>query len=63
MSKSRSKIFYEKQKSLMAELDIPFLDLWDAYFLSGDHMMETGDAIHYSSELNILMQSWFYHGD
>jgi hypothetical protein len=63
MSKSRSKIFYEKQKSLMAELDIPFLDLWDAYFLSGDHMMEKGDVIHYSSELNILMQSWFYHGD
>jgi hypothetical protein len=62
MSNSRARILYEKQKSLMAELGIPFLDLWEAYYLSGDHMLTGADGRHYNSDLNILMQSWFYRG-
>jgi hypothetical protein len=61
MSNSRAKVLYEKQKSLMLELGIPFLDLWEAYYLSGDHM-EGGDGRHYNNEINKLMQSWFYRG-
>jgi hypothetical protein len=64
MSNSRERVLYEKQKIIMAELDIPFLDLWETYFLSGDHMLaKRNDGKHYSSELNILMQRWFYRGD
>jgi hypothetical protein len=62
MSNSRAQILYEKQKSLMSELGIPFLDLWEAYFLSGDKMFEA-DGRHYNDEINRLMQSWFYLGD
>lgn len=63
LSNSRARVLYEKQKSLMAELGIPFLDLWEAYYLSGDHMLTVTDGRHYSSALNILMQSWFYRGN
>jgi hypothetical protein len=63
MSNSRARILYEKQKSLMTELGIPFLDLWEAYYLSGDRMLKRADGRHYDSALNILMQSWFYRGD
>ena len=61
MSNSRTRLLYEKQKILMAELGIPFLDLWEAYYLSGDQILK--DGRHYRSALNILMQSWFYRGD
>jgi hypothetical protein len=61
MSNSRAKILFEKQKSLMLELGIPFLDLWEAYYLSGDHM-ENEDGRHYNNDINKLMQSWFYRG-
>jgi hypothetical protein len=61
MSNSRAKVLYEKQKKLMLELGIPFLDLWEAYYLSGDHM-ENEDGRHYNNEINKLMQSWFYWG-
>jgi hypothetical protein len=60
MSNSRAQVLYEKQKSLMAEMGIPFLDLWEAYYLSGDRMRHVGDGRHYSNKLNMLMQSWFY---
>jgi lysophospholipase L1-like esterase len=61
MSNSRAQILYEKQKELMSELGIPFLDLWEAYYLSGDKM-EASDGRHYNNEINRLMQSWFYRG-
>jgi hypothetical protein len=63
MSNSRSRILYEKQKTLMAELGIPFLDLYDAYFLSGDHELKRNDGRHYNMKLNVMMQNWFYRGD
>jgi hypothetical protein len=63
MSNSRARILYEKQKNLMAELGIPPLDLWEAYYLSGDRMLIKTDGRHYDSALNILLQSWFYLGD
>ena len=50
-----------KTKNVMFELGIPFLDLWEAYYLSGDHM-ENEDGRHYNNEINKLMQSWFYWG-
>jgi hypothetical protein len=33
-SNSRARLLYKKQKILMAERGIPFLDLWKAYYLS-----------------------------
>jgi hypothetical protein len=63
MSNTRARILYEKQKTLMAELGIPFLDLYDAYFLSGDHELKRNDGRHYNKKLNMFMQNWFYRGD
>jgi hypothetical protein len=63
MTNSRARLLYEKQKRLMAELDVPFLDLWEAYFLSGDQQLQKGDGRHYSKAINRHMQSWFYRGD
>jgi hypothetical protein len=63
MSNSRARILNEKQKILMTELGIPFLDLYDAYFLSGDHELKRNDGRHYNKNLNMLMQNWFYRGD
>jgi hypothetical protein len=62
MSNSRAQILYEKQKCLLSELGIPFLDHWEAYYLSGDKFFEA-DGRHYNDEINRLMQSWFYRGD
>lgn len=60
MSNSRSRDFYEKQNQVVREMGIPILDLWDATYLSGDHMLRDNDGQRYSTELNKLMQSWFY---
>jgi hypothetical protein len=45
----------------MLELGIPFLDLWEAYYFSGDHV-EGGDGRHYDNEIKKLMKSLFYCG-
>jgi hypothetical protein len=63
MTNSRARILYEQQKILVAELDVPFLDFWEACFLTGDQQLQRGDGRHYNKAINRRMQSWFYRGD
>jgi hypothetical protein len=58
MSGSRSKFLYQRQLSLMRELDVPVLDLYEAYFLSGDYT-KPGDGRHYKSRFSEELLSWF----
>ena len=60
MSRSRSRYIYERQKSLMQQLDVPFLDLYEATFLSADWLYP-GDGRHYRPDFNRMMLSWFYN--
>jgi hypothetical protein len=58
MSESRTKFLYQRQVSLMRELDVPVLDLYEAYFLSGD-FTKPGDGRHYKTPFNKEILSWF----
>jgi hypothetical protein len=49
------------QKELMKELEISFLDLFDAYYLSGPWTI-AGDARHYQDEISFLFMSYFWPG-
>jgi hypothetical protein len=59
MSASRSKYLYDCQTALMTELHVPFLDLFEASYLSSDQLYPS-DGRHYRPDLNRLMLSWFY---
>ena len=59
LSSSRSRDLYEYQKEICDELNVPFLDVYDAYYLSGDWHYPT-DGRHYRGELNHLIFNWFY---
>jgi hypothetical protein len=59
MSSTRSRELYEKQKEICRELDVPFLDVYDAYYLSGDFHYPT-DGRHYRCELNQQVFNRFY---
>jgi hypothetical protein len=52
---------YHVQKSLMNELHVPFLDLYDAYYLSAPWSLP-GDCRHYSDEISSLFLSYFWPG-
>jgi hypothetical protein len=60
MSTSNVYHLYVRQKALMNELEIPFIDLYEATYLSGNWM--TGDGRHYRRWLNQAMFSWSYPG-
>jgi hypothetical protein len=59
LSNSRAQALHYKQKALMEELDVPYLDLFEAYYLSA-HYTAAGDGRHFSQELNELIISWFH---
>eukprot|EP00984_Skeletonema_dohrnii_P026035 scaffold15292_cov111-Skeletonema_dohrnii-CCMP3373.AAC.4 len=59
MSSTRSRELYEKQKEICRELHVPFLDVYDAYYLSGDLHFPT-DGRHYRCELNQQVFNRFY---
>lgn len=59
MSESRSRYLYELQKRIMLELNVPFLDLYDATYLSADQLYPS-DGRHYRPDLNRKMLGWFY---
>jgi hypothetical protein len=61
MSSSNVYHLYVRQKALMNELEIPFIDLYEATYLSGNWMMD-GDGRHYRRWLNEEMFSWSYPG-
>lgn len=59
MSTSRSKQLYELQKRLVQEMNVRYLDVWMASYLSAD-WMKTNDGRHYRWEFNhyIIQQYW-----
>jgi hypothetical protein len=60
MSESRSYDIDQVQKKLMAELQVPVLDVYEATYLAADWTLKPEDAKHYGPELNKLMLNWFY---
>jgi hypothetical protein len=59
MSNSRALYLYHEQKKMVEEMGIPFIDLFDAYYLSADWSMWS-DGRHYVSEFNRRVLSWLY---
>ncbi|KAG7352920.1 hypothetical protein IV203_008968 [Nitzschia inconspicua] len=59
MSASRSRYLYELQKRIMSELDVPFIDLYEATYLSADQMYPS-DGRHYRPNFNRKMIGWYY---
>jgi hypothetical protein len=59
MSAGRAGALYKKQKAIMAELQVPFLDVYEATYLSADWHFPT-DGRHYTPQLNQAMFNWFY---
>lgn len=58
MSASRSWKLYQVQQQVAADLQMPFLDVYQATYLSADHTF-LGDGRHYLPELNVMMTNWF----
>ena len=58
MSESRTREVYQVQKQICETLQVPFLDGYQASFLSADHMME-GDGRHYTATYNKFVSNWF----
>jgi hypothetical protein len=52
---------YNVQKELMKELQVPFLDLFDAYYLSAPWTLP-GDARHYEDDISFLLLSYYWPG-
>jgi hypothetical protein len=52
---------YAEQKALMKELQVPFLDLFDAYYLSAPWTLP-GDARHYEDDISFLLLSYYWPG-
>jgi hypothetical protein len=59
LSNSIVRFLHENQKTLMKELNVPYLDLFDTYYLSAHYTAE-GDGRHYQQGLNELILDWFY---
>lgn len=59
MSSSRMACLYELQRNLMQELQVPFLDIYEATYLSASWTLP-GDGRHYSPDLHQHMLRWFY---
>lgn len=57
VSTSRAQRLALLHKKLMAELGIPFLDLYDVFYLS-DSLTVEGDSRHYVAELNEQVLEW-----
>lgn len=59
---STSRVFYLHtiQRELMSELQVPYLNLYNAYYLSADSTMD-GDGRHFDAHLNAKMLSYFYN--
>jgi hypothetical protein len=59
LSNSRVERLYLQQKALMEQLNVTFLDLYEATYLLADYT-KSGDALHYTPEANARMLSWLY---
>jgi hypothetical protein len=61
MSQALPKKMHRLQKRLMEELGVPFLDLYEAYYLSGPWMRKF-DARHFRDEISSLLLSYYWSG-
>jgi hypothetical protein len=61
MSQALPYQMYKLQKALMKELQVPFLDLYEAYYLSGP-WTRRHDARHYKDEISSLLLSYYWSG-
>jgi hypothetical protein len=61
MSQALPYNMYQLQKVLMKELNVPFLDLYEAYYLSGPWSRRR-DARHFKDEISALMLSYYWRG-
>jgi hypothetical protein len=52
---------YSVQKELMTELNVTFLDVFDAYYLSSPWTLP-GDSRHFQDDISFLMLSYFWPG-
>lgn len=59
LSTSRTEVVNRGQKAIMEEMGVPFLDLYEAYYLSSEWSL-TGDGRHYNGELTNTMIRWFH---
>jgi hypothetical protein len=59
MSNSRALYLYDQQKKMVQEMGIPFVDLFEAYYLSADWTMWS-DGRHYVGEFNRKVLDWCY---
>jgi hypothetical protein len=58
MSESRSRDLYKYHKEIMEALEVPFLDVYRATFVSAD-WTRMGDGRHYHPDLNKRLLAWF----
>lgn len=61
MSQALPYQMYLLQQALMKELQVPFLDLYEAYYLSGP-WTRRHDARHYKDEISSLLLSYYWSG-
>ena len=59
MSSSRAYQLHTKQQQLMKRLNVTYLDVYQATYLSADHTY-IGDGRHYLPYLNTMIMNWFY---
>ena len=59
LSNSRVRALHYKQKELMKELNVTYLDLFNTYYLSAHYTAE-GDGRHFTQELDEMILGWFY---
>jgi hypothetical protein len=61
ISEGVPRAIYTAQKELMQTLQVPFLDLYDAYYLSAP-WSRPGDSRHYEDEISSLLLSYYWRG-
>ena len=59
ISNPTSYHLHREQKRLMTELDVPYLDIWEACYLS-PHYHFGSDFQHYTEAMNMLLLDQFY---
>ena len=62
MSSSRAEYLYKAQKYLMKRLNVPFLDLFEATYLSA-HRSRLNDGRHYTDDLNDQLSKFLFRLD
>lgn len=59
MSSSRMRYLYDQQKRIMQELNVPLLDVYEAFLLSADWTLPN-DGRHFVPALNSVVTGWFF---